>query len=248
MIEIVDLRKRFDGVEVLRGVNLKIPTGKLTAIIGGSGVGKSVLLKHLVGLVKPDSGKILVDGVDITRLKGGELKKIKRRFGMVFQGGALFDSLTVLDNVAFPLRELTATPEEEIIRMCEEMLREMGLSGMDHKYPDELSGGMKKRVSLARALIMRPEFMFFDEPTTGLDPVVENAIHTLMKKCMSESRCTDVLVSHDIAEVMEVSDMVAMLHEGVIIENSPPGEFIKSTNPAVRQFLEGASEGPIHLY
>lgn len=247
MIEVVDLRKSFDGVEVLKGVNLTIERGEVTAIIGKSGGGKSVLLKHLVGLLKPDSGKIIVDGTDMAGLRGRDLAGIKRKFGMVFQGAALFDSLTVYDNIAFPLRELTDTGEGEIEDAVMEMLRETGLSGMERKYPDEISGGMKKRVALARAMVMRPEYMFFDEPTTGLDPVVETAIHQLMRKCVGETECTDVLVTHDIKEVMELADQVAMLNDGVIVEAASPEELRKSENPAVRQFLTGSTEGPIQI-
>lgn len=249
MIKIVNLRKSFDDFDILKGVNLEIPKGKTTAIIGRSGGGKSVLLKHLVGLLKPDSGQIYVDDVEITKLRGKELNKIKRKFGMVFQGAALFDSLTVLENVTFPLLELTDMGEEETKRQALGFLKEIGLAGMGSKYPDEISGGMKKRVALARALIMRPEYMFFDEPTTGLDPVVENAIHQLMKECMGGiAECTDVLVSHNIGEVLKISEYIAMLHEGVIIECSTPEGIVKSPNPIVQQFLYGSTEGPIQLY
>jgi phospholipid/cholesterol/gamma-HCH transport system ATP-binding protein len=248
MIKVSNLRKSFEGVEVLKGVDLEIPTGSTTAIIGKSGAGKSVLFKHLVGLMRPDSGEVVVDGADITRLKGSALKDVKRKFGMVFQGGALFDSLTVTENVEFPMRELTAQGEREIAGKAEEMLKEVGLPGMGGKYPDEISGGMKKRVALARALVMSPEYLFFDEPTTGLDPIVENAIHALMKKCKALSPCTYILVSHDIKEVLELADLVAMLHEGVIVECSTPDALTKSENPVVKQFLSGSAEGPIQMY
>ncbi len=248
MIKVSNLRKSFEGVEVLRGVDLEIPTGKTTAIIGKSGAGKTVLFKHLVGLMRPDSGSIVVDGADIAALKGRALNNVKRKFGMVFQGGALFDSLTVFENVALPLKELMRLSGGETASKVNAMLREVGLPGMGDKYPDEISGGMKKRVALARALVMSPEYLFFDEPTTGLDPIVETAIHALMKRCKSLSPATYVLVSHDIREVLEMSDLVAMLHEGAVIECSPPGEIVKSSNPAVRQFLSGSAEGPIQMY
>ena len=180
MIEILKLWKSFDGQEVLRGVNLEIPSGKTTAIIGRSGGGKSVLLKHLIGLLKPDKGKILIDGADITGLRTQELNKIKRKFGIVFQGAALFDSMTIFENVAFPLRELTDSSEEEIEERVSVNLKQVGLYGMDAKYPDEISGGMKKRVALAMAMIMEPEIMLYDEPTTGLDPVIETPITQLI--------------------------------------------------------------------
>ncbi len=248
MIKVSGLKKTFDGAEVLKGVDLEIPTGLTTAIIGKSGAGKTVLFKHLVGLMRPDEGSVVVDGADITRLSGRALKDVKRKFGMVFQGGALFDSLTVMENVALPLKEIMHLGDVEISGKVSEMLREVGLSGMGGKYPDEISGGMKKRVALARALVMSPEYLFFDEPTTGLDPIVENAIHALMKKCKSLAPATYVLVSHDITEVLEMSDLVAMLHDGVIIECSAPGEMMKSQNPVVRQFLSGSTEGPIQIY
>ena len=248
MIEVIDLRKSFDGQEVLRGVNLTINKGETTTIIGRSGGGKSVLLKHLIGVIRPDSGHIIVDGEDITRLSRRELKRVKRKFGMVFQFAALFDFLTVLDNIAFPLRELSDLPEEEIVKRAREMIRMIGMAGMEDKYPDEISGGMAKRVGIARALVMRPEYMFFDEPTTGLDPIVENNIHQLMTSCTAEVECTDIVISHNIAEVMKISDKVAMLHEGEIIACGTPDEMAESTNPVVQQFLAGSPEGPIQIY
>ncbi len=248
MIKVSNLRKSFDGSEVLRGVDLEIRTGKTTAIIGKSGAGKTVLFKHLVGLMRPESGSVVVDGADITNLKGKALKEVKKKFGMVFQGGALFDSLTVIENIALPMKELTELSDKEITGKAVGMLKEVGLAGMDNRYPDEISGGMKKRVALARALVMSPEYLFFDEPTTGLDPIVENAIHALMKRCKALVPCTYVIVSHDIKEVVEMSDLVAMLHEGVIIECSPPDEIVRSQNPAVKQFLSGSTEGPIQMY
>ncbi|MFQ5736573.1 MAG: ABC transporter ATP-binding protein [Thermodesulfobacteriota bacterium] len=244
----MDLKKSFNGSTVLRGVNLEIPDEKVTAIIGRSGEGKSVLLKHLVGLIKPDSGQILVDGVDITRLRGRRLDEVKKKFGMVFQGAALFDSLTVLENITFPLRELTDKDEGEINGIAEELLKEAGLSGKEDKYPDEISGGMKKRVALVRTLALRPEYIFYDEPTTGLDPIIENAIHELMMRCAKKIPCTDVLISHNIGEVLQMADKIAMLHEGVIIEAGTPEEIKNSDNPYVRQFLTGDTVGPIQLY
>lgn len=248
MIEVVNLRKSFNGQEVLKGLNLEIQSGERIAIIGSSGGGKTVFLKHLVGLLRPDSGEIYINGVEITRLKAKELNRIKRRFGMVFQGSALFDSLTVLGNVAFPLNELTDLKEEEIIRQAKEVLKEVGLAGMEDKYPEELSGGMKKRVGIARALITKPEFIFFDEPTTGLDPIMATAIHELMKRCTRLLHSTEILVSHNIKEVLEMSHRVAMLHDGVITESATPEGLLKSSNPAVKQFLSGSIEGPIQPY
>jgi len=258
MIKVENIRKTINGQEILKGVNLEIPTGETTAIIGRSGGGKTILLRHLVGLIRPDSGSIYVNGKDITKLKGKDLNRIKSRFGMLFQNAALFDSLTVFDNVAFPLRELTGLKEDEISELTLKALMEVGLKGMEHKYADEISGGMKKRVALARALIRNPEFMFFDEPTSGLDPITENAIQQLIKKCKSmikfigseysKVKCTELIVSHNIKEVLKLSNRVAMLHDGVIIEATTPDRLMKSSNPVVRQFLSGSLEGPLGIY
>ncbi|MFQ5480623.1 MAG: ABC transporter ATP-binding protein [Thermodesulfobacteriota bacterium] len=248
MIEVKDLKKSFNGQEVLRGVNLTIHKGETTTIIGRSGGGKSVLLKHLIGVIRPDSGSIVVDGEDITKMNNRELKQVKRKFGMVFQFAALFDSMTVFDNIAFQMRELSALKEDDIIAQTIEMLKRIGMEGMGDKYPDEISGGMAKRVGLARALVMRPEYMFFDEPTTGLDPVVENTIHQLMMTCTADATCTDIVVSHNIGEVMKISDKVVMLHEGEIIESGTPDEIAESDNSVVRQFLTGSPDGPIQIY
>ncbi len=201
MIKLVDVYKTFNGQEVLRGVTLEIPEGKTTAIIGRSGGGKSVLLKHIIGLLKPDSGQVLVEGTDISRLNNRDLNKIRNRFGILFQGAALFDSLTVYDNIAFPLREKTRLKENEIQKMVDEKLEQLGLAGMGHKYPAEISGGMKKRVGLARALIMDPEIMLFDEPTTGLDPIMKNAIYNLILKMHKKFGFTAVVVSHEIPDI-----------------------------------------------
>lgn len=244
----MDLWKSFNGQEVLRGVNLEIPGGKTTAIIGRSGGGKSVLLKHLIGLLRPDKGKIMIDGTDITGLRTTEFNKIKRKVGIVFQGAALFDSLTIFENIAFPLRELTDLGEEEIRERVIVSLKQVGLYGMEAKYPDEISGGMKKRVALARAMIMEPAIMLYDEPTTGLDPVMETTIHHLISNCQGRLKCTAVLVSHNIREVLKIAHRVAMLHDGVIIESSTCEEIQGSENPVVRQFLSGGIEGPIQLY
>ncbi len=243
MIKIVDLWKSFNGQEVLRGIDLEIPKGKRTAIIGRSGGGKSVLLKHIIGLLKPDRGSIYIDGEDITRLRGERLNRIKRKFGVVFQGGALFDSLTIYDNVAFPLRELTDLDEEEIRERVERLLEEVSLSGMEGKYPDEISGGMRKRVAIARAMIMEPEILVFDEPTTGLDPITTKTIHALMTGCSRKTNCTEVIVTHRIREVLDIAHFVAMLHEGRIVEFTTPQELITSENPIVRGFITGKVKG-----
>ncbi len=245
MVEIRNLYKSFDGQQVLRGVNLQVTRGEILVIIGRSGEGKSVLLKHLMGLLKPDEGQILIDGVEITRLRGREFDQLRQRFGVVFQGGALFDSLTAFENVAFPLREKTRLPEEAIRERVLTLLKQVGLSDMGHKYPAEVSGGMRKRVALARALTMEPQIVLFDEPTTGLDPIMVNAIHRLILDLHRRVGFTAVLVSHEIPEIFGIADRVAMLHQGVVVEAGPPEAIQFSTNPVVRQFITGDPEGPI---
>ena len=245
MVEIRNLYKSFEGQQVLRGVNLQVTQGEILVIIGRSGEGKSVLLKHLMGLLKPDEGQILIDGVEITRLRGREFDQLRQRFGVVFQGGALFDSLTAFENVAFPLREKTRLPEEAIRERVLTLLKQVGLSDMGHKYPAEVSGGMRKRVALARALTMEPQIVLFDEPTTGLDPIMVNAIHRLILDLHRRVGFTAVLVSHEIPEIFGIADRVAMLHQGVVVEAGPPEAIQFSTNPVVRQFITGDPEGPI---
>ncbi len=245
MIRVVDLHKRFGRQEVLRGVNLELETGKITTIIGGSGCGKTVLLKHLNALLLPDRGSIWVDGEDITKLGQAALNRVRQKFGVLFQGAALLDSMTIFDNVAFPLREKTRLKEPEIQKKVEQSLNQVGLSGMGYKYPAEVSGGMKKRAGLARALVMEPEIMLFDEPTTGLDPLLGKSIHELIRRMHQNFKFTGVIVSHDIPEVFKISDRVAMLANGVITEVAATEEFIESGNPIVRQFIRGETEGPL---
>ena len=247
MIRVVELHKSFAGHQVLKGVHLKIETGKITTIIGGSGSGKTVLLKHLNALFLPDQGEVLVDGMDITQLGERSLNEIRQKFGVLFQGAALLDSMTIFDNVAFPLREKTAMSEGEIRKKAEERLHQVGLEGMGYKYPAEVSGGMKKRAGLARALIMDPEIVLFDEPTTGLDPVLGKSIHQLIVRMHATFGFTGVIVSHDIPEVFTISDYVAMLANGVIEEIGPTKEFMVSKNPVVQQFLQADTEGPLQV-
>jgi phospholipid/cholesterol/gamma-HCH transport system ATP-binding protein len=245
MIKVIDLHKTFRDQAVLKGINLELETGKVTTIIGGSGSGKTVLLKHLNALLLPDRGNVLVDGKDITRLGERELNEIRQKFGVLFQGAALLDSMTLYDNVAFPLREKTKMAETDIQRRVEERLAQVGLAGMGYKYPSEVSGGMKKRAGLARALAMEPEIVLFDEPTTGLDPLLGRSIHALIRKMHATFGFTGVIVSHDIPEVFKISDRVAMLANGIIEEAGATEDFMASTNPAVRQFLQGDAEGPL---
>ncbi|MDE2058118.1 MAG: ABC transporter ATP-binding protein [candidate division NC10 bacterium] len=243
MIQLIKLYKSFEQQQVLKGVNLTIPRGQVTAVIGRSGGGKSVLLKHLVGLMRPDSGQVLVDGIDLCRLRGKALDSVREKFGVLFQGGALFDSLTVFDNVAFPLREKTKLTEGEIAKRTMQRLEAVGLADMTHKYPAELSGGMKKRAALARALVHDPQIILFDEPTTGLDPILLNAVHRLILDAHKRFGFTAVVVSHDIPEIFDIAQTVAMLHNGIIVEHDSPDKIMASANPVVRQFLTGASNG-----
>lgn len=221
MIKLVGVEKTFGKQPVLRGVDLTIPEGKLTTIIGGSGSGKSVLLKHIIGLLQPDRGQVLIDGRDIAHLKGQALNEVRKKFAMLFQNAALFDSMTVFENVAFPLREKLRLKGDTVTRRVEEKLEQVGLKGMGHKFPAELSGGMRKRAGLARALVMEPEIILFDEPTTGLDPLLAKSIHDLIVAMQQQFRFTAVMVSHEIPEIFGISDYVAMLKNGRIAEMAP---------------------------
>lgn len=245
MIEIIDLHKSFGDNKVLDGVNLTINKGETTTIIGRSGVGKSVLLKHIIGLVKPDEGKILIDGEDITLYKNEKLVKLRQRFGMLFQGSALFDSMTVEENVGLGLREHTKLPEEEIREIVREKLRLVGLSGVENSKPAELSGGMKKRVGLARAIAMNPEYILYDEPTTGLDPIMADAINYLIIRMKNELSITSIAVTHDIVSAYKISSRIAMIYEGKIIFVGSPEEVKNTDDPIVRQFVEGKAQGLI---
>jgi phospholipid/cholesterol/gamma-HCH transport system ATP-binding protein len=247
MIKVISLEKAFNGLEVLKGLNLTISEKEVIAVIGRSGEGKSVLLKHLLGLIKPDKGNILIEGEDITKAGSRELDKIREKFGVVFQSSALFDSLTVYGNVAFPVKEKTKLTRKEVREKVIRALEIVGLKGMGKKYPAEISGGMKKRVALARALITEPSIVLFDEPTTGLDPIILNSIHRLIKRTHKEYGFTGLIISHEIPEIFEVADRVAMLHNGVIVETGTPEEIKHSSNPAVKQFITGSMEGPIEV-
>jgi len=239
VIKVEGLRKSFGRQAVLRDLDLEVATGSITVIIGRSGGGKSVFLKHLIGLVRPDAGRVLVDGVEITHLTGRALDGIRRRYGVVFQGGALFDSMSCAENVAFPLREKLRIPADEIAKRVDAALAQVGLEGVGAKLPAEISGGMRKRVAIARALVTEPEIVFFDEPTTGLDPVLVNTIHHLILDLHRRFRFTALVVSHEIPEIFEIADTVAMLHEGRIVEVGPPGAIQASANRIVRQFIRG---------
>jgi len=231
---------------VLNGLNLKVPAGTTTAVIGPSGEGKSVMLKHMIGLLTPDQGEVLVDGTSILGLGRVELNRIREKFAMVFQNAALFDSMTVYENVAFPLEEKTNLSRDEISSRVETALLEVGLKNVYQKYPDELSGGMKKRVGLARGLLLEPQIVLFDEPTTGLDPVIRRAIHQLIKETQAKFGFTAVIVSHDIPDIFEVAHHIAMLYRGEILQFGTPEEIQGSDHPVVRQFISGSLDGPIN--
>jgi phospholipid/cholesterol/gamma-HCH transport system ATP-binding protein len=248
MIKLENVTKAFDSQVVLNKLNLEIATGKITAVIGPSGEGKSVLLKHMIGLMQPDSGEVEVDGEVISRMRGSNLNRMREKFGMLFQNAALFDSMTVFENVAFPLEEKTRLSSAQIRERVLEALKDVGLTGGDSKkYPDMLSGGMKKRVGLARALLLSPKIILFDEPTTGLDPVICRTIHRLIKETHMKFGYTAVIVSHEIPEIFDISDHVAMLYKGEVLEMGTPRDIQRSTHPVVRQFITGSLEGPIRL-
>jgi phospholipid/cholesterol/gamma-HCH transport system ATP-binding protein len=245
MIEIENLHKSFGDNKVLDGVNLKIEKGETIVIIGRSGCGKSVLLKHIIGLLKPDSGKIFIDGEDITSYNNEKLYELRQRFGMLFQASALFDSLTVEENVGLGLREHKLLPEEKIKEKVQEKLRIVGLSGVEDLRPAELSGGMKKRVGLARAIAMDPEFVLYDEPTTGLDPIMADAINDLIIDLRNKLSITSIAVTHDIVSASKIADRMAMLYQGKIIFVGTPDAIKNSGDPLVHQFITGSAEGPI---
>ena len=246
MIELSNIHKAFGSQTVLNGLNLSIPAGKTTAVIGPSGEGKSVMLKHMIGLLTPDQGDVLVDGASILGLGRSELNRVREKFAMVFQNAALFDSMTVYENVAFPLEEKTSLARAEIDARVATALLEVGLRDVNQKYPDELSGGMKKRVGLARALLLEPEIVLFDEPTTGLDPVIRRAIHQLIRQTQEKFGFTAVIVSHDIPDIFEVAHHIAMLYRGEILQFGTPDEIKASEHPVVRQFISGSLDGPIN--
>lgn len=237
MIEVRGLHKSFGDRAVLRGVDLVVPAGETTVVLGGSGSGKTVLMKHMIGLLRPDLGEVIVEGEDITGLSERELQRVRRKFGMVFQAAALFDSMTVFENVAFPLREHARTSEREIARIVREKLDLVGLRDVDDKYPAELSGGMRKRVGLARAIALEPKIVLYDEPTTGLDPITTDYVDEMILAAKQKLGVTSVVISHDIASAFHVADRVAFLHEGRILVAGPPQEVRRSTEPALVRFL-----------
>jgi phospholipid/cholesterol/gamma-HCH transport system ATP-binding protein len=247
MIRVDNLWKSFGRQEVLRGVSFEVQPGEFLALIGGSGCGKSLLLKLLVSLLKPDNGRIWISGKDVAAFSRQELESLRSRIGFVFQGGALFDSMTVYDNVAFPLREKTGLGEKDIRRKVTEELELVGLRDVEHKFPAQLSGGMLKRVALARTLVRDPEIVLFDEPTTGLDPVVSRAVLDLFGAVHQRLKLTGILVSHEIPQIFEIVQKVAMLHEGRIVAVEPPERLRASPDPAIQQFVNGKTSAQWYL-
>ncbi|MBP7870341.1 MAG: ABC transporter ATP-binding protein [Candidatus Saccharicenans sp.] len=244
-IKIENLFKSFGQKEVLKGVDLEIEAGEIMVIIGQSGSGKSVLLKHIIGIMKPDAGDIYVDGQQTNSLTEKEILKLSRKFGMLFQGSALFDSLTVEENVAFGLRRHTNLSEEELKKVVTASLERVGLREIGDLLPYELSGGMKKRVGLARAIAYGPEIILYDEPTTGLDPIRADAINNLILQLKNDLKVTSIVITHDMNSTYKVADRIAMLYDGRIIEVGSPQEIKSSPNPVVQQFINGRATGPI---
>lgn len=239
MIQFNQVFKRFGDNAVLKGVDLSIYQGQVTAIIGKSGIGKSVLLKHIIGLLEPDAGEILFQGRAITTMTAGERRALKMKFSYMFQGTALFDSMTVYENVALPLKENGRVPLREIGSRVRDKLAQLDLVGIEDKYPSQLSGGMKKRVAMARALVTDPQIVLFDEPTTGLDPIRKNAAHAMISEYQKAFGFTGVMVSHEIPDVFSISQRIAMLDKGRIIFQGTSTEIQNSNEPAIRQFIRG---------
>ncbi|MBI4690271.1 MAG: ABC transporter ATP-binding protein [Nitrospirae bacterium] len=247
MIELIDLHKSFGGNHVLRGVNLKVEKGEGMVVIGGSGSGKSVLIKHIIGTLKPDRGSVFIEGVDIAKLADHELYEVRKRFGMLFQGAALFDSMKVWENVAFALMRHGKLKEKDAKEIAVEKLRMVGLVGVENLMPSELSGGMKKRVGLARAIAHSPEMLLYDEPTTGLDPIMADAINDLIIEMKQRLSVTSVAITHDMHSAYKIADRIAMLYKGEIIEVGTPDAIKNTDNAIVRQFITGSAIGPIKI-
>ena len=244
-IDFQGLWKRLGAKVVLRGVDLSVARGECLVVIGRSGTGKSVLLKHVVGLLQPDRGTVRVNGIDVATLEEKELLSLREQMGMLFQGGALFDSMTIGENVGLALREHTPLPESQIEMVVAEKLSLVGLSGTEGSRPSSLSGGMKKRAALARSLAMNPKIMLYDEPTTGLDPITSDVINRLIRQLQDRLGITSIAVTHDMRSAYHIADRIAMLHEGRIHAIGTPDEIQNTKDPILRQFIEGSSEGPL---
>lgn len=245
MIKLIELYKSFRDKQVLRGVSLQVQQGESMVIIGESGGGKSVLLKHIIGLLHPDHGQVMIDDCDLCACSDREINEVRKKFGMLFQGAALFDSMTVGENVGFGLREHTSLSPKEIQKRVSEKLEMVGLPGIEDLKPIEISGGMKKRVGLARAIAMEPEILLYDEPTTGLDPIMADVINDLIIRMKERMRVTSVAITHDMKSAYKIADRIAMLYEGKIIEVGTSEEIQQTKNPVVQQFITGSAKGPI---
>ncbi len=238
MIEVRGLHKWFGEHHVLRGIDLVVPSGSTLVILGGSGSGKTVCMKHLIGLLKPDKGQVIVDGEDLVPLGAEELARVRRKFGMVFQAAALFDSMTVYENVSFPLKEHTKMSEEQMRQIVKDKLAIVGLKNVEDKFPADLSGGMRKRVGLARAIVLDPKIVLYDEPTTGLDPITTDYVDEMILDAKRQLNVTSVVISHDIASAFKVADKIAFLYQGLIVDQGPPARMRGSQHPAVKHFLQ----------
>lgn len=245
MIEIKGLYKSFNGNKVLDNLNLTIRDGETLVVIGRSGCGKSVLLKHIIGILRPDAGEVIIDGMNITQMSDKEIENFRMKFGFLFQGAALFDSLTVGENVGFALYEHTNLDESVIAKRIRECLEMVGLRGIEGLKPAELSGGMRKRVGLARAISMNPQIILYDEPTTGVDPVMGDAVNELIKNLHDKLSVTSIVVTHDMTSAYKIGQRIAMLYNGRIIDSGTPEEIKNTKNPIVHQFINGESKGPI---
>jgi phospholipid/cholesterol/gamma-HCH transport system ATP-binding protein len=246
-IRVVNLHKSFSENQVLRGAHLEVRQGESMVVIGGSGSGKTVLIKCIIGLIQPDEGEIYVDGLEISSLSEKKMNEVRKKFGMLFQWGALFDSLSVWENVGFGLRHRKNLKDQEIMKIASEKLGLVGLKNVEDLMPSELSGGMKKRVSLARAIAMEPEILLYDEPTTGIDPIMADAINELIIQMREKLSVTSIAITHDMKSAYKIGDRIAMLFQGKIIEVGSPEEIKNSSNPIVQQFIQGRSEGPIKV-
>jgi phospholipid/cholesterol/gamma-HCH transport system ATP-binding protein len=247
MVEVKDLHKAFEGRTVLDGVTCQIPAGKISVVMGPSGTGKSVLLRHVVGLLYPDSGDVTVAGKSVPNLSEDELLELRRNVGMLFQDGALFSSMNLYDNVAFPLRQHTKKPEKAIKEIVMQRLEEVGLSEAVTKMPNELSGGMRKRAGFARALVLEPELLLFDEPDSGLDPVRTALLCDLIKEIQQKYKSTGVVISHDIKSCFNIGDHIILLYGGKVVDQGSKEELQRSTNPFTQQFIKGAVDGPLGM-
>ncbi|HNX90956.1 MAG TPA: ABC transporter ATP-binding protein [Candidatus Omnitrophota bacterium] len=245
MIELKNINRAFDGRVILKDVNLTIKTGESLVIIGRSGCGKSVLLKHIIGLLRPDSGNVIIDGLDIAACDYAQLNEVRKKFGMLFQNAALFDSMTVFENVGFQLIEYTNQSFEKIGERVAECLKMVGLEGVEKMKPNELSGGMRKRVGLARALCMAPKIMLYDEPTAGIDPIMGDVITNLIRHTHDSLKLTSVTVTHDMRSAKKIADRICMFYDRKLVEVGTPEDAERSDNEVVRQFISGDSKGPL---